>query len=105
MKFLVTVRPTGLPPPIEAVRAAREWLETRVEDGTFECIYAFPTGGGISIGENESHEQLMDEMLDYPLSPFVEFRVEPLVELGAAFDRFIPYMERMTAQLAGQAQG
>jgi hypothetical protein len=104
MKFLVTVRPTGLPPPIEAVKAAREWLETRVEDGTFECIYAFPTGGGVSIGENESHEQLMDEMLDYPLSPFVEFRVEPLVEIGAAFDRFIPYMERMTAQLAGQAQ-
>jgi hypothetical protein len=104
MKFLVTVRPTGLPPPIEAVKAAREWLETRVEDGTFECIYAFPTGGGVSIGENESHEQLMDEMLDYPLSPFVEFRAEPLVEIGAAFDRFIPYMERMTAQLAGQAQ-
>ncbi len=41
--------------------------------------------------------------MEYPLSPFVEFHVEPLVEIDAAFDRLIPYIERMSAQFAGQA--
>jgi hypothetical protein len=29
--------------------------------------------------------------------------VQPLVELDAAFNRFIPFVEKMSAQLAGQA--
>ena len=103
MKFLVTVTPGPMPPPLEAVRAAQEWLQARLDEGTFECVYAFPHGGGCSIGENDSHEQLMDQLMDYPLSPFVEYDVTPLVELDAAFDRYVPYMEKIGAQLAGQA--
>ena len=67
MKFLVTVTPGPMPPPIEAVRAAQEWIKARVDDGTFECVYAFPEGGGCSIGENDSHEQLMEQLIDYLL--------------------------------------
>jgi len=102
MKYLVTVTPGPMPPPPEAVRAARDWLEAKVADGTFEAVYAFPQGGGVSIGENDSAEQLMDQLMDYPLSPFVDYDVQPLVELDAAFDRFIPFIERMSAQMAGQ---
>jgi hypothetical protein len=103
MKYLVTAKPGPMPPPIELVRQAQEWLQARVDDDTFEAIYAYPQGGGCSIGENESVEQLMEQLLDYPLSPFVEFDVQPLVELDAAFDRFIPFVEKASAQLAGQA--
>jgi hypothetical protein len=103
MKFLVTVTPGPMPPPLEAVRAAQDWLQAKIDDGTFECVYAYPQGGGCSIGENDSHEQLMDMLMDYPLSPFVEFDVKPLVEMDAAFDRFIPFVEKMSAQTAGQA--
>jgi hypothetical protein len=103
MKFLVTVKPGPMPPPIELVRQAQDWIEARVDDGTFEACYAFPEGGGCSIGENDSHEQLMEQLMDYPLSPFVDYDVQPLVEVSAAFDRFIPFAEKMSAQLAGQA--
>ena len=41
--------------------------------------------------------------MEYPLSPFVEYEVQPLVDLDAAFDRFIPFIEKMSAQLAGPA--
>jgi hypothetical protein len=77
-----------------------EWIQTKVDDGTFECVYAFPEGGGCSIGQNDSHEQLMEQLMDYPLSPFVDYEVHPLVELDAAFQRFIPFVERMTEQMA-----
>jgi hypothetical protein len=103
MKFLVTVKPGPMPPPVEVVREARDWLQERLDDGTFDAVYAFPHGGGMSIGENESHEELMEELMEYPLSPFVVYDVQPLVEMDAAFDRFIPFIEKMSAQLAGQA--
>lgn len=95
-------RPQGV--PHACLRRLRpgidEWIQTKVDDGTFECVYAFPEGGGCSIGQNDSHEQLMEQLMDYPLSPFVDYEVHPLVELDAAFDRFIPFVERMTEQMA-----
>ena len=103
MKFLVTVKPGPMPPPVDLVRQAQDWIQERLDDGTFEAVYAFPHGGGMSIGENESHEQLMEQLMAYPLSPFVEYEVQPLVELDTAFDRFIEFAEKMSAQLAGQA--
>jgi hypothetical protein len=39
----------------------------------------------------------MDLMLDYPLSPFVEYEVHPLVGLDDYFDRFVPWLERAAA--------
>lgn len=103
MKYLVTVRPGPMPPPVEAARQAQEWLKARLDDGTFEVAYAFPEGGGFSVGEHGSADQLMDQLLDYPLAPFVDFEVKPLVEMDDAFGRLIPFMERMSAQLSGQA--
>ena len=103
MKFLVTVTPGPMPPTPELVKAAREWIEEKRDDGTFEAVYAFPQGGGCSIGENDSHEQLMDMLMEYPLSPFVSYDVRPLVDADAAFDRFDAYAERMSQQMAGAA--
>lgn len=73
---------------MDAVRSAREWIQARLDDGTFDAVFAFPQGG-CSISENEPHEQLMEQLLDYPLSPLSEFNVQPLVGIDAAFDCFI----------------
>ena len=102
MKFMVTATPRPLPPPADLLRQAQVWLQAKLDDGSFEAVYAFPEGGGCSIGENDSHEDLMDQLMDYPLSPFVDFEVQPLVDMDAAFDRIIPFAEAMSAQLAGQ---
>jgi muconolactone delta-isomerase len=102
MKFMVTARPRPLPPPADLVRQAQSWLQAKLDDGSFEAVYAYPEGGGFSIGENDSHEQLMEQLMDYPLSPFVDFEVQPLVDMNPAFDRFIPFVEATNAQLAGQ---
>jgi hypothetical protein len=103
MKYLVIARPGPMPPPVELVRSAQEWLQARLDDGTFECVYAFPEGGGFSIGEQGDAEELMEAIMEYPLTPFVDYEVHPLVEFDAAFDRLIPFVEKMSAQLAGQA--
>ena len=103
MKYLVTAKPGPMPPPVDLVRQSQDWLNERLDDGSFEACYAFPGGGGLSIGEYDSPEDLMERLMEYPMSPFVEYEIKPLVGLDAAFDRLIPYIERMSAQLAGQA--
>jgi hypothetical protein len=102
MKFLVIAKPGPMPPPVELIRTAREWLEERRDDGTFECIYGYADGGGFSVSENDSHEELLEQLLEYPLSPFVNYEVHPLVDLDAGFDRLIPYAEKMSAMMEGQ---
>ena len=102
MKYLVTVTPGPMPPPIEMVRAAREWVDENRGD-MFETLYAFPEGGGISISEHDSHEALMDALMDYPLSPFVQYDVKALVELDTAFDRLEAFAEKMAEMMAGAA--
>jgi hypothetical protein len=33
----------------------------------------------------------MERLMDYPLSPFVDYEVHSLVEVDAAFERFIRF--------------
>jgi hypothetical protein len=101
MQFLTIVKPGPMPPPPELMRGAQEWIHAKESDGTFECCYAFVEGGGCAIGNADSLEQLMEDLLDYPLAPFVDYDVTPLIGVDAAFDRVIPVAERMSAQLAG----
>ena len=100
MEFLVLVNPGPAPPPVELVRSSQEWINARLADGRIECCYAFVGGGGFSVAKADSHEEMMDELLDYPLSPFVDYEVRPLVGLDHAFKRFIALAEQMAAQAA-----
>jgi hypothetical protein len=98
MKFLTIVKPGPAPPPVDLIRSAEEWVDGKLSDGTFECSYAFVDGGGFSVGEADSLEQLMDDLLDYPLAPFVDYDVRALVGTDHAFQRFIDTAERLAAQ-------
>jgi hypothetical protein len=49
MKFLTIARPGPMPPPPDLARAARDWLQEKLDDGTFACCYGFIEGGGYEI--------------------------------------------------------
>jgi len=53
----------------------------------------------MSIGESQTAEEMLERLLDYPLSPFVEYDVKPLIQPDAAFERVIPFAEKMTQQM------
>lgn len=84
MKFLVMVLPIPLPIPqeqgAELTQAAMAWIKERLEDGRIDCCYLFPDGGGLSISNAETHEELFDELLSYPLYPFFKFEFRPLCD-------------------------
>lgn len=86
MKFLITVlpRPVPMPPEQGAVlnQAALDWINERLADGRMDCCYVFADGGGVAITNAETHEQVFDEIIAYPLYPFYSFDVKPLCDVG-----------------------
>jgi hypothetical protein len=100
MKFLTIVRPGPMPPPSDVVRASQEWVNEKLDDGTFECVYSFLEGGGFSVGIADSLEEQMDLMQDYPLAPLVDFEVHPLVEANDGFERALAMIERAAEQMS-----
>src|ERR1700747_1612340 len=70
MKFLVIRKPrtgTGMIPTAEMVRAHKEVLLSAVKRGEADCAYAFLGGGGFSIQNADSAEDLSQRMMGSPL--------------------------------------
>lgn len=101
MKFLTMGMPGPRPVPAEmgvsVYEAAKLWIHQRIDEGKIECVYIFPDRGGFAISNAESHEEVMEELLDYPLYPFFKWEVKPLVHWEKAYDAVIALFEKMAA--------
>lgn len=86
MKFLVSATPGPLPPSPEQFDAAIEWLQGKVDDGSFDCIYGYLEGGGFSVTNADSHREVLELMAEYPLFGLVTFEVRPLLEFREGLD-------------------
>jgi hypothetical protein len=80
MKYYVSARPGPMPPSPELFDASISWLDARLADGTFDCIFGFMEGGGFSIINASTHHEVLDLMTDYPLFGMVTWEVRPLLE-------------------------
>jgi len=86
MKYFVAATPGPMPPTPEQFDAAIAWLQGRLDDGTFDCLYGFMEGGGFSIANADSHRAVLDMMAAYPLFGLVTFEVRPLLEFKEGID-------------------
>ena len=86
MKYLISAKPGPMPPSPEQWDAALEWLEGKVDDGTFDCIYGYLGGGGFSVSNVDSHREALDLMADYPLFGMVTWDVQPVLEFKEGTD-------------------
>ena len=80
MKYYVSARPGPMPPSPELFDASISWLEGKLADGTFDCIFGFMEGGGCSIVNARTHREVFDLMTEYPLFGMVTWEVHPLME-------------------------
>lgn len=99
MKYLVIQkpRPTALPPEELAAiqQAAKEWVNAKLADGTMDCVYAFPAAGGIAIGNADSHEDVMKQIVESPLWPISDIEVHALCDVNESFDVGIQRLQRL----------
>jgi hypothetical protein len=103
MKYMVIARPGPLPPSPEQFDMAFDWLQSRVDDGTFDCLYGFLEGGGVSITNADSHAQVLDLMAEYPLYGLVNFEVKPVLAFREGIDTIRAKLVEAQAAMGGAA--
>lgn len=86
MKFLIVTKRRANPLPIETMEPARVWIKTMLQNGTLDCCYGFLNGGGISIMNAKSHEDLMRLLMEYPESRWVDFEIQGLCDINTMFE-------------------
>lgn len=105
MKFLVMGRMGAAPiPPQQGaaiMQAAKEWMNTAIAEGGADCHYVVVSGqAGFTISNADSHEELMAQLLSYPLYPFLSWEITPLCDWSQSYDLFIEFWKKMAAQQA-----
>jgi hypothetical protein len=102
MKYFVAATRGAMPPTPEQFDAAIAWLQGKLDDGTFDCVYGFMEGGGFSIANADSHREVLEMMADYPLFGLVSFEVRPLLEFREGIDtiraKLVEAQEAMAAR-------
>ena len=101
MKYLVSAKPGPIPPAPMQFDAAIAWLEERVADGTFDCLYGWVEGGGFSIANAQSHGALMELMAQYPLFGMVTWEVRPLLEFKEGIETIRAKLAEAAAAMGG----
>jgi hypothetical protein len=86
MKYYVSATPGPMPPTPELFDEAFDWLQSKIDDGTFDCVYGFIGGGGFSVTNAGSHSEVLDLMAEFPLFGLSQWEVKPLLELGDGRD-------------------
>ena len=102
MKYYVSATPGPMPPTPEQFDAALNWLEGKINDGAFDCVYGFLEGGGFSITNADSHRDLLDMMADYPLFGMVTWDVRPVLEFKEGNDTVRAKLVQAQAAMAGR---
>ena len=99
MKYLITAKPGTTPIPMEQgavlLQAGGEWLNAKLADGTLDATFNIIGGGGIGIGNAETHEELLGLLLEYPLYPFFSWEITPLLDLDESLKKYIAFYEGM----------
>jgi len=99
MKYLVTARPgtttIKLKYGARVFEAAKEWASARLADGTFDCHYGFSDLGAFGIVNADSHEALLDGILECPVYPFFEWEVKALCDWQHTYDKNIEYFKKL----------
>jgi len=101
MKYYISATPGPMPPAPELFDAAMDWLDGKVSDGTFDCIFSFMEGGGFCIANAESHRGAFDLMTEYPLFGMVEWDVRPVLDFKEGIETMRAKLVEAQAALAG----
>lgn len=101
MKYLIVTKLGTTPMPVEQgadlIQMGLSWIKAKLDDGSLDCAYNLIGGGGLGIGNADSHEQILAELLEYPLYPFFTWEVTPLLDLESSMAGYIEMYKRLAS--------
>ena len=95
MKFLVINSPKAAPPPtlpadmILLYQASNAYINGALATHQLDCCYALVNGGGVSIANAGSVEELVSALWAYPMWGYFEWSIKPLADVNAGLDKSI----------------
>jgi hypothetical protein len=101
MKYFISATPGPMPPTPDQFDAGIAWLEDKLGDGTFDCVFGFLEGGGFSITNARSHREVLELMADYPLFGLVTWDVRPVLDFKEGTDTIRAKLAEAQAAMAG----
>ncbi len=101
MKYLTVAKPGTTQIPVEQgaelLQVGLSWIKAKLDDGTLDCAYNLFGGGGFAIGNADSHEQILANLLEYPLYPFFTWEVTPLLDFESSLTGYIEFYKRLAS--------
>jgi hypothetical protein len=101
MKYLIVAKPGTTPIPVEQgaelLQMGLGWIKAKLADGSLDSTYNVIGGGGIAIGNADTPEQILADLLDYPLYPFFSWEVTPLLDLESSLDKYMEFYKRLAS--------
>ena len=101
MKYYVSPTPGPMPPAPEMFDSGLDWVDGKLGDGTFDCVYGFLEGGGFAVVNVNSHSEVLELMADYPLYGLMDWEVRPLLEFREGDDLIRAKLVEAQAAMGG----
>jgi len=76
------ISPEGYENKVNFLRNSQRWVQKKLAEGVLEGAYSYPEGQGFLIFNVSSHEELMRELIDFPMFCLSDFEVKPLLDFG-----------------------
>lgn len=101
MKYLIVAKPGPTPIPVEQgaelLQMGLSYIKGKLADGTLDASYNVIGGGGLAIGNADTPEQILANLLDYPLYPFFSWEVTPLLDLESSLEKYMEFYKRLAS--------
>ena len=99
MKYLVIAKTGTTPiPPDQGeklLQASKAWIEAKIADGSIDVSYNFFGGGGFAISNSDSHEEVLENLLSYPMYPFFVWEVKPILDFEESINQYIAFYRKL----------
>ena len=99
MKYLITAKPGTTPIPQEQgavlLQAGLDYINSQLADGKLDAAFNIIGGGGMGIGNADSFEEILGQLLEYPLYPFFSWEITPLLDLDESINKYIAFYKKM----------
>jgi hypothetical protein len=76
-------------------KACTEWIDGHFAAGNLECHYVFADMGGFVIANADSHEEIFERIVSYPMYGFFDWEVDALCEWRPIYEGLIKNFEAM----------
>ncbi len=99
MKYYATGKQTVYPEDYKTkvmfLRKSQEWIDQKMAEGILESAYSFTAGGGFLVFNVPSHEELIKNLIDFPMYCLSEFTVQPMVTFKANAEIIIDEFKKL----------